>query len=320
MIAELESGSDLFDQATSPPVAAAADVAATNFSLTGVEFSRIFDRANGFRLATAARMSAALPMFTPAVYLPSDPPVRVIDSGFFDSYGVDVAAAWLFSNFDWLRCNTSGVVLVQIRAMGRGEDRTGLRPRADGTFARLLRGYQLVGSVLEGAINAFSAGSMLRNDREVAWLSERFNLRADRKTYSNFFTTVVFESTLLARSHPAEYAGAGAAGQPRWDVSHGAMSWMLTRADFQSIQDGFPLHEPKGISFPLQGPELVKRLQQKLSGPKTTNEEQTPMDEKQRDILNWELERAENFERLKALIGWWQVRHEPGDDAAAPCP
>ena len=33
-----------------------------------------FDRANGFRLATAARMSATAPMISPAVYLPSRPP------------------------------------------------------------------------------------------------------------------------------------------------------------------------------------------------------------------------------------------------------
>ena len=69
------------------------DVARTNYSLSAVEFARVFDRAGGLRLATAARMSAALPMFTPAVYLPSDPPLRIIDSGYFDNYGIDVSAA-----------------------------------------------------------------------------------------------------------------------------------------------------------------------------------------------------------------------------------
>ena len=33
----------------------------------------------------------------------------------------------------------------------------------------------MIESVAEGAVNAFSAGAIFRNDREVAWLSELFN-------------------------------------------------------------------------------------------------------------------------------------------------
>ena len=108
-------------------------------------------RRNGFRLATAARMSATAPMISPAVYLPSDPELRVADSGFYDNYGMDVAAAWLFRNRCWLKANTSGVLLVQIRAMGRREMRTGVVPPAAGFFPQFFKGFRLVGSVAEGA-------------------------------------------------------------------------------------------------------------------------------------------------------------------------
>ena len=39
----------------------------------------------------------------------------LFDAGVYDNYGVQVAWAWIHKNFDWLRENTSGVVLVQIR-------------------------------------------------------------------------------------------------------------------------------------------------------------------------------------------------------------
>ena len=69
----------------------------------------------GFRLLTAARMTATFPLITPAVYLPTRPAVRVVDSGFRDNYGVELAADWIFQNREWLKANTSGVVLIQIR-------------------------------------------------------------------------------------------------------------------------------------------------------------------------------------------------------------
>jgi len=161
---DLESGRDLYSRevdasgpagAPRPPAGRRnpvrpSDVAQTNYSLTGVEFARAFDRANGFRLATAARMSATAPMISPAVYLPSDPELRVADSGFYDNYGMDVAAAWLFRNRCWLKANTSGVLLVQIRAMGRREMRTGVVPPAAGFFPQFFKGFRLVGSVAEG--------------------------------------------------------------------------------------------------------------------------------------------------------------------------
>ena len=61
----------------------------------GVEFFRLLPHASGFRLATAARMSATFPYVLPAVELPTDPPLRVVDAGYFDGFGVSLAMAWL---------------------------------------------------------------------------------------------------------------------------------------------------------------------------------------------------------------------------------
>jgi len=45
-----------------------------------------------FTLQTAARMNAAFPVISPAVDLPTRPPRRVVDAGYFDNYGM--ATRW----------------------------------------------------------------------------------------------------------------------------------------------------------------------------------------------------------------------------------
>ena len=56
-------------------------------------------------MAEAARMAATFPLISPAVYLPTRPAVRVVDSGFRDNYGVELAADWIFQNREWLKAN-----------------------------------------------------------------------------------------------------------------------------------------------------------------------------------------------------------------------
>ena len=48
-----------------------------------------------FNLANAARMNATFPLISPAVSLPTVPERRVVDAGFYDNYGVSLAAAYL---------------------------------------------------------------------------------------------------------------------------------------------------------------------------------------------------------------------------------
>ncbi len=286
------------------------DVAHTNYSLSAVEFARVFDRDGGLRLATAARMSAALPMFTPAIYLPTVPPLRVIDSGYFDNYAIDVAAAWLFQNRDWIREETSGVILVQIRAMGRREARASMITPQRGLATRLLAGYQVIESVAEGAVNAFSAGAIFRNDREVAWLSELFNGRSGGRGPTDFFTTVVFENTAIVRTQdPTPASSAGRPMDP--GGTYGALTWRLTEADYRSIQNAFR-PPPRVATDEVKGPEVVKERQRRLDDTKVI------LDEGERAHLTWELEQAQNHERLETMCGWWETLHEPGDGEPKP--
>jgi hypothetical protein len=87
------------------------DAEPTTLSL---EFYRLFPQADP-KLATIARLSASAPLVSPAVRLPTVPSRSLIDAGFADPYGVDLATRWLARHAEWLRANTAGVVLIQIR-------------------------------------------------------------------------------------------------------------------------------------------------------------------------------------------------------------
>jgi Patatin-like phospholipase len=101
------------------PVAVSPDgTAHRRYSLASLEYFRIFpgDAHRNLFLSTAVRMSASFPFVSPAVYLPTNPPRRVVDAGYYDNYGIQVATSWIRRNRDWLATCTSGVLLVQIRS------------------------------------------------------------------------------------------------------------------------------------------------------------------------------------------------------------
>ncbi|MDT8342936.1 MAG: hypothetical protein RQ752_00775 [Thermohalobaculum sp.] len=71
-----------------------------------------------FRLKTAVRLNASFPYVAPDSALPTRPYRRVVDAGYYDNYGVDLAATYLARPEirDWVLANTAGVVVVQLRA------------------------------------------------------------------------------------------------------------------------------------------------------------------------------------------------------------
>ncbi len=63
-------------------------------------------------------MNASFPYVTPAVSLPTTEPRRVVDAGYYDNYGVNIASSWLSQDVvqKWVKEQTSGVIVIQIRA------------------------------------------------------------------------------------------------------------------------------------------------------------------------------------------------------------
>jgi hypothetical protein len=198
------------------------DVASDSFfyrySLQAAEFFQLFPEPDQFQLCTAARMNASFPYVSPAADLPTCPRRRVADAGYFDNYGVSVAAAWLFHYGDWLKKNTSGIVLIQVRDAVSESRRVQVDPR-EGAW-KWSRGVEWLTGPLTGAKSARESVMSFRNDQQVQLLNEYFNKQPDGQ-WDEHFTTVVFEC-------PVEIA----------------MTWLVTDQHKQEMEEGLE----KGIA------------------------------------------------------------------------
>ena len=195
------------------------------FSLSAVEFFRLFPDAHDFRVTTAIRMSASFPWVSPAINLPTLPPRRVVDAAYYDNYGVNLSALWMSKMSAWLRENTSGVLVVQVRDKVSQGARTEIdfdRVATDDSSldrlvwhagSKLLRpGLQAVTTPLSGVTNARQWTMAFRNDEQV----DLQDLLFDDEQGRDFFRTVVFECPV--------------------DVS---LSWKLTDREKAILTGGF---------------------------------------------------------------------------------
>lgn len=195
------------------------------FSLSAVEFFRLFPDAHEFQVTTAIRMSASFPWVSPAINLPTLPPRRVVDAGYYDNYGVNLTALWLSKMSGWLRENTSGVLVVQVRdkvSQGArteidfdrvGDDESPVDRLVWHGASKLLRpGLQAITTPLIGLTNARQWTMAFRNDEQV----DLQDLLFDDERGRDFFRTVVFECPV--------------------DVS---LSWKLTEREKAILTGGF---------------------------------------------------------------------------------
>lgn len=145
-----------------------------NHSIEAMELFRLFPKARQtFTVATAARMSASFPYFSPGVSLPTVPRRRVVDAGYYDNYGVSLAASWLFSgsNEKWMDRHFKRILLIQIRDGTTEETRQLLTQEADGSsFWR--RTLEELTTPLEGLYNARTSSSSFRNDGQLELLDK----------------------------------------------------------------------------------------------------------------------------------------------------
>lgn len=70
---------------------------------------------NNVRFSSVIRASATFPFVMPMVTLPTKPEIQLMDAGIRDNYGVKTMMEFLFSMKGWIKENTSGVIVLQIR-------------------------------------------------------------------------------------------------------------------------------------------------------------------------------------------------------------
>ncbi|MFO0809180.1 MAG: hypothetical protein U0746_11185 [Gemmataceae bacterium] len=181
-------------------------------SLSALEFGRLFPNAAQFKVGTAARMNASFPFVSPGVSLPTMPPRRVVDAGYFDNYGVNVAALWLHRHREAVRLYTSGVAVVEVRAYRTGYARRYVQnaenemAAPDGVMVSRdqmkrppepwLSALAGLSTPLEGLLSSYARGQLYRDDELLDLIGESFNSHPPepgRASGDAFFTTVAFE-------------------------------------------------------------------------------------------------------------------------------
>ena len=82
-----------------------------------VDYQRLFAKQDpmNLRVLTALRMNATFPYVLPNVWLPTTPVIDVMDAGLRDNYGQETAIRFIHVFREWIKQNTSGAVLLQIR-------------------------------------------------------------------------------------------------------------------------------------------------------------------------------------------------------------
>jgi hypothetical protein len=214
-------------------------------SVSAVELFRLLgeESRDNLKLASAVRMSATFPYVTSSVTLPVDPPRHVVDAGYYDNYGVNLAAAWIASHRDWIKKNAAGVLVIQARAF-RNERRLkilseqihasslsdGTNPPAAISLERVVGFFPWLASLvaegvqsfvlpLEGVAEARDSSMYFRNDEQIRGLQRMFTEVTQDK---EFFRSVIFTCDTIQ------------VGQEAQNVE--TLNWYIDPAEFALIR------------------------------------------------------------------------------------
>lgn len=181
--------------------------------LTSYEFFKLFPEADRFQINTAVRMNATFPFISPTVDLPTTPPLSVVDAGYYDNYGLNIAVDYLQQPrvLEWLKNNSAGVMIIELIAFPNAtedawrpdcaeKDKTSKHPIVADAFSWLT-------APIEAASNAREAGMSVRNEKSLQLLKTIYG--------TGFIETVTF--TLAARA---------------------SMSWYVPEAEFECLEAG----------------------------------------------------------------------------------
>jgi len=91
-----------------------------------IDYQSFFEDCNpqNIRFSSVLRASATFPFVSPMVTLPTNPEVQLMDAGIRDNYGGKITVEILFALQKWIKENTSGVVILQIRDTKKTLDNT----------------------------------------------------------------------------------------------------------------------------------------------------------------------------------------------------
>ena len=177
-----------------------------------------------------------------------------MDAGYYDNYGVDLATALIFAHREWIAANTSGVLVIQVRAF-RNEKQLkvldqpvlsrGLVNTASNFVDVLARGIRWLTSPVNGLAEARQAVMHYRNDGQLPMLSRYFRDRA--QLGPDFFKTVVFTCSTEIQSTDEQQVE--------------TLNWHLSEQEMMQIKKNMQTRDQNQIRLQ----KLAEWWQQRLS-------------------------------------------------------
>ncbi len=88
-----------------------------NSAYENIDYQTFFkgNNPNSIRFSSVLRASATFPLVMPMITMPTKPEIQLMDAGIRDNYGGKVSVDYLFAMSDWIKKNTSGVIIVETR-------------------------------------------------------------------------------------------------------------------------------------------------------------------------------------------------------------
>ena len=163
----------------------------------GVDFRFLLkeQHADSLRFVTALRMNATFPYITPNVSLPTNPAIQVADAGVSDNFGISDALTFLYVFRDWIRENTSKVILVSIRDSAKEEPINSLQ--AESLSDKLF-------SPLQGVYSNWGQVQTVKNEKNYGLLKSVYNDHLQRVEFEYSSTTEEKRASLSWRLMKAE--------------------------------------------------------------------------------------------------------------------
>ena len=110
-------------------------------SYENIDAQRLFGKrqVENVKFSSVLRMNATFPLVLPMTTLPTNPKIQIMDAGTRDNFGAKETIYWLMALEEWIKRETSGVVLVQIRDTKKIFDKEG--PRQFNFFDKFLEPF-----------------------------------------------------------------------------------------------------------------------------------------------------------------------------------
>ncbi|MEO8764738.1 MAG: patatin-like phospholipase family protein [Ginsengibacter sp.] len=168
-----------------------------------VDFATLFKDENpmNLRFLTALRMNATYPYILPNVWLPSSPVIDVVDAGLRDNYGQETSLRFLHTFKDWIKENTRGVLIIQVRSRQKGGwdnsvvngDITGILTRP---FTMLQNNWFMLQDYFQDDEITYAQNSLDSNFHRVAFMY--IPEKEDRGATINFHLTASEKKEVIA--------------------------------------------------------------------------------------------------------------------------